>query len=66
MQNDEGKGLEPNRDKQKNKARDALTTLLWLSYCYFRHKRTAICRIIGSRHITNGHLLDFVIDSQAR
>jgi len=25
MQNDKGKGLEPNRDKQKNKARDALT-----------------------------------------
>ena len=28
MQNDEGKGLEPNRDKQKNEARDALTTII--------------------------------------
>jgi len=26
MQNDKGKGLEPNRDKQKNEAQDALTT----------------------------------------
>jgi len=26
VQNDKGKGLEPNRDKQKNEARDALTT----------------------------------------
>jgi len=26
MQNDEGKGLDTNRDKQKNKAQDALTT----------------------------------------
>jgi len=27
VQNDEGKGLEPNRDKQKNEAQDALTTV---------------------------------------
>ena len=27
MQNDEGKGLDTNRDKQKNKAQDALTTV---------------------------------------
>ena len=26
VQNDKGKRLEPNRDKQKNEARDALTT----------------------------------------
>jgi len=27
VQNDKGKGLEPNRDKQKNEAQDALTTV---------------------------------------